>query len=300
MLDFHPISLRDREAALPFLYRAPTFGTEYNFCTLFFWPQYFGEICITDTFVTQMNRHGDALWYLFPACIGDVRGALEAILADCRERGGHLRLYGVSEQTEKILDDLFSGKFVCTRIRNAADYIYSLPAMCTLQGRKLQSKRNFCNRFEKEHPGWHTEPVTGQNLSLCRTIYENWETRHEIGRGMQGEQQALSICFDYFEQLGMEGLLLFDGDEPLAFTIGSRTQPQAFDVHFEKAPADVPGAYPMICREFSRYLAQKYPDLLYLNREDDVGEENLRRAKLAYHPAFLLEKYVADYQEDTP
>ncbi len=298
MLEFHPLSPHDREAVLPFLRRAPSFGTEYNFCNMLFWARFYGEICITGSFVTQMNRHDDALWYLFPACIGDVREALETIMADCRERGTHLRLYGIGAQAKEALDTFFPGRFVCTQIRSAADYIYSLPAMCTLQGRKLQSKRNFCNRFEKEHPNWRTEPVTGQNLSLCRTIYESWGTGHDIVRGLQGERQALTTCFDHFEKLGMDGLLLFDGDSPLAFTIGSRTNSQAFDVHFEKAPADVPGAYPMICREFSRYLAQKYPELLYLNREDDMGEENLRQAKLAYHPAFLLEKSVADYQED--
>ena len=68
------------------------------------------------------------------------------------------------------------------------------------------------------------------------------------------------------------------------------------DVHFEKALAEIDGAYPMINREFSRHVLEIYPQVKYLNREDDMGLESLRRSKLSYHPEYILMKYTAHWR----
>jgi hypothetical protein len=73
------------------------------------------------------------------------------------------------------------------------------------------------------------------------------------------------------------------------------TSSDTFNVHVEKAAADVNGAYPMVCRELSRMLLEKHPGLVWLNREDDMGLESLRKAKESYKPAFLLRKYAAKW-----
>ena len=79
----------------------------------------------------------------------------------------------------------------------------------------------------------------------------------------------------------------------VAFSMGSFTAPGCFDVHFEKAYADVEGAYPVINRELARYIRRLYPDTQWFNREDDMGLEGLRKAKLSYYPDILLEKFTA-------
>ena len=81
------------------------------------------------------------------------------------------------------------------------------------------------------------------------------------------------------------------------FTVGEVISSDTFDVHFEKAFASMPGAYPMVCREFSRQIMADHPEIVYLNREDDMGSEGLRRAKESYQPTVLLEKYTADWKE---
>ena len=97
--------------------------------------------------------------------------------------------------------------------------------------------------------------------------------------------------------LEMEGGLLRVNGQVVAFTMGSRVSDDTFDVQFEKALTQVEGAYPMINREFARWVRAHHPEIVYLNREDDMGEENLRKAKLSYHPDLLLEKYVAELKE---
>ena len=80
--------------------------------------------------------------------------------------------------------------------------------------------------------------------------------------------------------------------------MGSRMSPNTFDIHFEKAREEAEGAYPAINCEFARYLRLKYPEVTYLNREDDIGLEGLRKAKLSYYPDHLVEKYHACLTED--
>ena len=96
----------------------------------------------------------------------------------------------------------------------------------------------------------------------------------------------------------MEGLLLLEGDKLLAFTMGSPLSDTVFDIHFEKADPDIDGAYAAINQEFAKYLRDKHPGLQFLDREDDMGLEGLRRAKLSYKPHHLVEKYRACRKEN--
>ena len=98
----------------------------------------------------------------------------------------------------------------------------------------------------------------------------------------------------------MVGGVLFANGKPAAFTAGERLGSDTIDVHFEKALDDLPGAYPMIAREFARQLQAGLPEIRYLNREEDMGLPGLRKAKEEWYPMFLIEKYTALLQEDAP
>ena len=112
------------------------------------------------------------------------------------------------------------------------------------------------------------------------------------------EKAALTKALDHYSRLGLEGLVLRIGEETVAFTIGSFLCCDTMDVHFEKALSEAEGAYPVINFEFARYLRSKYPQLQYLNREDDMGLEGLRKAKLSYCPHHMVEKGWACLLED--
>ena len=99
-------------------------------------------------------------------------------------------------------------------------------------------------------------------------------------------------AFESFSALSLHGACLVANDKPVAFTIGSMLTPTALCVHFEKALPDVQGAFPTINREFVRMMLERFPALTTVNREDDMGLENLRTAKLSYRPIALLRKYT--------
>ena len=104
------------------------------------------------------------------------------------------------------------------------------------------------------------------------------------------EKAALAKALQQREALGLEGLLLFDRGQALAMTMGSRLNEDTFDIHFEKALDAADGVYGAINNGFARYLREKYPQVRWLNREDDMGLEGLRKAKLSYNPDHMVEK----------
>ncbi len=108
---------------------------------------------------------------------------------------------------------------------------------------------------------------------------------------MSDERKALLLSAKYFKELKLEGGLLRVGGQVVAFTMGDLLGVDTFDVHFEKAYSEIQGAYPMINREFARRIRQRYPQVRYLNREEDMGIEGLRKAKESYYPDLMVEKH---------
>ena len=93
-------------------------------------------------------------------------------------------------------------------------------------------------------------------------------------------------------------LVLYNGEEPIGLTMGSRLSETVFDVHFEKALGTVQGDYTILNRSFARHIREKYPEVRWLNREDDMGLPGLRKAKESYHPHHMVEQYRCFARED--
>ena len=296
MISFHKAEAADRAWAHEILKRCAYPGAEYAFSCMYLWSDYFGELGRAGERLTQHAPWRGREVYLYPAGTGDLREAIEAIRADAAERGNPMRLRSLTNETRAELEALYPGKFEFTACRNSYDYIYTVEELTELRGKKLQSKRNHCHRFEAEHPDWHTEVITAENIEKCREMVALWYQNHPENYEIQSEKKAIAKAFEHFAAIGMDGWMLLDGEQVLGFSMGYRMNRTYYDVCFEKAFADVQGAYTMINREFSRYIAEKYPELEFLNREDDMGEPGLRKAKESYQPTLLLEKCTADLQ----
>lgn len=119
MLNFHAPTVRDYEWIQPILYKAGLPGADNTFQSMYFWDGYYGEVGLAEGFVTQYLRQDGAEVYLYPAGAGDERPALEAVLQDARERGGQLRLRGVTPDKRETLERLFPGKFEFTSYRDS-------------------------------------------------------------------------------------------------------------------------------------------------------------------------------------
>ena len=298
MIPFKPFQPRDREKYAPYLALAEDRGCEYSFANLCIWGRQQGAILEDGlVFFSQFNQKT-----VYPFPLGANKKALvERLMEDAKERGIAFRLTGLLAEDCRQLYTLFPGQFRFHNARSDYDYIYNVEDLALLKGKAYQSKRNFANRFQKNHPDCRTLPIGEDNLQAVEQMLEAWyESREE--KDPQGdyhmEKAALRTALANMEALGLEGIALMEDNRALAITLGSRLTEDTFDVHFEKALDTEEGGYARINQAFAGYLMEKYPALRYLNREDDMGLDGLRKAKLSYHPVRLTEKYWACLKDE--
>ena len=191
MISFHKAEAADRAWAHEILKRCAYPGAEYAFSCMYLWSDYFGELGRVGDHLTQHASWRGREVYLYPAGAGDIKGAIEAIRADAAERGGPLRLRSLTKDKKEELEALYPGKFEFTACRNSYDYIYTVEELSELHGKKLQSKRNHCNRFEDEFPDWFTAPITDENLPQCHEMLRIWYETHEPAVNAQELDQHL-------------------------------------------------------------------------------------------------------------
>ena len=274
-------------------------GCEYSFVNLSIWGRQ--RAAFVNDFLVLRSQFDRRSVYPVPIGQGNILPVLEALMADARERGILCCFTGMNEAECALLEQHFPGQFRIQPDRNGFDYIYNIDDLADLKGRKYQKKRNHLNRFRENHPNWRTEPITPENIPIAQALAADWYA-HRQQIDPHGsyvlEQVALERAFACMTSLGLEGLILFDGELPLAFTMGSQLSADTYDVHFEKAREDVDGAYTAINQQFAFHIREKYPDIRFLDREEDMGLEGLRKAKLSYYPVRLTEKYWARLWED--
>lgn len=294
MIEFHRVTLADKARYDAYSRNGPSRGCEYSFSNVFLWGQ--KQIAYLHSCVAFFSHaYG---WTLYPIGDGDKMAVVDALVQDARERGVRFHLTGATEADKNQLEEAFPGRFQITPIRDSFDYVYAIDALAELKGKKLQKKRNHVNRFRLDHPDYQAEPLSRHNREAARHMMEDWFSAREDAEEFTAERQAIRRAFECFDELELEGMLLRCKGKVFAVTMASRLSGDTFDVHFEKAREGVDGAYSTINWEFARYLREKYPEVRYLNREEDMGLPGLRKAKQSYKPDHLLEKYWVCFGED--
>lgn len=298
MIDFKPITINDKYTYESYLYKEGEHGCNYSFANLFMWGEQSTAILYNHFFIFTHFKNMQV--YPYPLGNGDKKAVIDAIIADAKERGIRCKITVMGNTQRAELEELYPGKFVFHSDRDSSDYVYAIDDLADLKGRKYHRKKNHYNSFLKTFPDYRAEPLQEHHLPQVRQMVENWYSA-KLEQNPDGdylmEQIAIDKALKYYKELEMEGLLLFHGNDILAFTLGSQMSETTFDVHFEKARPDAPGAYAAINCEFARYIRNKYPQIQFLNREEDLGIEGLRKAKESYHPHHMVEKYRAELKD---
>ncbi len=271
----------------PLLAAADMPASHNNFTNLFIWAGYFKyRAAKAHGCLVVKGKAGSKPYYLFPSGDPNPEAAIEALIGDAALSQHEFSLMGLTRGNLDILETLFPNTFTYTEMGlHAYDYIYLLKDMATLAGRKFSAKRNHINRFKANY-NWGFELITSENLGQCREMSREWCRRHNCGEDvlLKYEECAVNRCFKNYSALNLEGGLLRVDGEVVAFTMGDRLNSDTYDIHVEKALSEYQGVYQMINREFAAHIQNKYPDLIYMNREEDMGYEGLRKAKLSYYP----------------
>lgn len=301
MIDFKKIELKDKEWMDPLIALADMRACHQNFTNMFAWSQLYKYqvACVNDYLVVKgMVESGP--YYLYPVGAGDIKTVIEAMKADAAEKGDLFRIFGLSPANKEELKMLYPDQFEYEYMRDSSDYVYYLDKLVNLKGNKMHSKRNHMNYFKKNN-SWSFELISADNLAECRKMNDQWCLEHRSMDDiyLYSEYCAVRCCFDHYWDLGLEGGLIRVDGKVIAFTIGEVLSSDTYDIHIEKAFGEIRGSYQVINREYAAYIQETYPHLVYVNREEDMGYEGLRKAKLSYHPDMMEDKYAAVLIEET-
>lgn len=300
MIDFQTPALSDKTWVEALLRAEPQRACDYNFANLFMWgPAYGARIArLGQRLAVQVSGFGQH-GYLWPVGRGDEAQTFGVLAADAAEWERPFRLVAVTQAQRERLEALFPGGFRFQEEPGDFDYLYTVERLAELKGKKLHAKRNHINRFLKDNPTWSYEALTEKSLPECMAMDEQWYLRSLEREGQSEERDpqmeiaALNRAVANFAALGLEGGVLRVYGEVVAFTMGSLLSGDTYDVHYEKAYSELQGAYAMINYQFARQVREKHPQIVYLNRENDMGLEGLRKAKESYYPDLMAVKYSA-------
>lgn len=271
-----------------------------RFGTYFIWADYFNtKVCRNKNILFTRFDLGRTS-YLFPKgtkSILGVKNAMDLVFEDYKNSDlPELYISGLDISEVIKLEKVCPKKFDFINRRDSFEYVYSSSDLTNLKGKKYHSKRNHIAKFEKNY-NWEYEEINIADKKKYIDFFEKWfaENASREDKVNSGEYGAIIKALDNYKELNFYGGAVTVGGQIVACAIGEKINKKVFVVHFEKALADFDGSYALINREFSKDLFRSFK---YINREEDLGIEGLRKAKLSYKPAFLISKFDAKLKEE--
>ena len=294
MLSIHPITLADKSWVDGYVYAENPDSADFTFGNMFLWDQEYTQLIgeLGGRMIVMVKSEA-VPFFAYPIGTGPLEPVIGTMRQFAREQGFPFVLSGLMERSRAELEGAYPGRFRYRLDEVYSDYIYSAEKLATLAGKKLHKKRNHIHQFERNVSDWQFEPLERKHFEDCLALLHRWSAEAGASETAAAEYAAIQRAFEYYEPLGLDGGILRAEGRIAAFTVGERIGRDVYLTHFEKADGAVEGAYAMINREFARLVVQRYPDVRYINREDDLGLENLRKAKMSYYPEYLVHKYTA-------
>lgn len=266
-------------------------GCEFNLLNAYLWRNEFNVkfAVFGETLIRAYFRDDGSLWgYCMP--VGkNVKGAINAIFDDAHQRGQNPYFVLLTTGEKAVLESLYPSKFIFKPSPENQDYVYFTKDLVMLSGKKYHAKRNHISRFYKKHLDTHFETLDSSNKADAMQVALDWCKENNINIETYGEIEIIKEALDNKEEFKMRGAVLYVEDKPVAMTLGSEISNKAFDINFEKALREYDGVYAVINNEFAKTLTEYE----YLNREEDMGIEGLRKAKLSYNPAVIIDRFTA-------
>jgi len=314
MLPFRPPEISDQIAVTSAVAEAGYMGSDASFANIYLLRKKYGtEIALQEGFLFRYyNGQGSRKGYAFPLGADDPRAALELIVKDAAESGRPLEFCLVDEPRAQILRDYFGVTLRFAENRGDSDYLYSAENLANLPGTTYRKKRNHISRFSRTYANYELREITSENVAdalqveklwmnsgaaaessepcepSCECEEAAWAERSEDEKSRFAEYCAIQESLQHFDALGMKGATLYVEGKPVGMTMATQIIPGVWDIHFEKVIDEYAnnGGYAVINKMFAATLS----GARLINREEDIGIEGLRKAKLSYYPLTILDK----------
>jgi hypothetical protein len=286
-LAFEPVDLSRQTEYLGFLDACPVKSSDYSFVNLWSWADTYGlEWAWSPELVWIKQRYPKEVYWA-PV------GAWDQV--DWQGRGSifleqNISFIRVPETLAIILKETLGQRVSVEDSRSQWDYLYSIDELTALKGNRFHKKKNLLNQFKKKYP-YQYVPLTGAVTDLAAGMQESWCTWRdcESNEALDAENAAISRVLNNWQKLKRitGGAIMVDSDM-VAYTVAEFLSAETLLIHFEKGDPAYKGVYQAINQMF---LDQSGNNYKIVNREQDLGDEGLRKAKLSYHPTDFLKKY---------
>ncbi len=287
---FKDLSLEEKPLFGALFNLFPPLISEFTFTNLFIWRDaYQLKISRLKKFLCLLSDQGRDSFFFPPIGDGDMVECCRILLQFLQGREVLPKIGRVPEGMISQMDWKREG-FVAELDRAQSDYVYLMEDLMTLQGRKYHRKRNHIKQFKDKY-SYQYIPLTKERISECLRLEAEWcDLRHcEAIPGLFNESIAILEAFTHFEALGVKGGAILINGKLEAFTLGESLNRDTVVIHIEKANSTFDGLYPTINQAF---LENEWSGYTYVNREQDLGEEGLRKAKESYFPHHMVNKYT--------
>lgn len=290
-LRFEPVKLQDKNPYLDRLSECPETTSDYSFINLFGWAEAYGLDLAAgpDLIWIRQNRPEKAYW----APVGNWEKAdWEKQLFN--EEMLPARFIRVPEKLKTIWQENFPNRVTVHESRGDWDYLYLIQDLIDLKGNRYHKKKNLLNQFRKKYD-FHYASLTPELISHVLDMQDDWcEWRDcEAVDTLVSENQSIGrICENWKEWSNLTGGALFVHDTMVAYTVAEHYENNMILIHFEKGKPEFKGIYQAINQMFLADIEDQGWNLV--NREQDMDDEGLRKAKLSYHPVDFLRKYIIE------
>ena len=297
-LEFKKIEVNSIQEMLPFYAMRHNMTCDSVFLESYVWKDYYNvryAIWENKALLWLMENEGHC-FSAMPLCREeDLPGAFAAIEEYFNEELGYPLVINLADEYAVKYLNLPEDKYLVEEQVDSRDYLYNGDAMRSLAGKKLHKKKNRVNAFKREYEGRYE-----YRRLCCSDSHDVWvfldrwrqqkgeEVEEHLDYEVKGIHDILKNCSEFSIHMG--GVYI-DGQME-AFTIGSYNPVENMAVfHIEKANPEINGLYQFINQEF---LIEEFPEAEWVNREDDMGLEGLRKAKMTYYPADYARKYLVE------
>ncbi len=283
--EFHPISLDGQEEYNRLFAMCSQKPSDYSFINLWGWGLEYGlEWSFRDGYVLLRQTIPQTLYW---APVGNWEATDWSLLQRSLPVG--CCFIRIPERLKLIWEEQMSG-IVVEECREHWDYLYDVQELTELRGRKFHNKKNLLNQFLRDHEATFVtlDEKTVEFALALQTDWFLWRNS-ENDQTLDAENRAIvKVMHDWSRLGGLVGGGLVVDDKMIAYTIAEALDDQSIIIHFEKGCPNFKGVYQAINQMFLERCCQGFK---IVNREQDLGDEGLRKAKLSYNPVDFLKKY---------
>ncbi len=266
----------------------PPQASEYNFTNIFIWRHLYGfRVCLVDgaICVKGTDKHGIEFFIIIARDEDSYINTVKHLVSTYKEEGKTFNMSRVEERFIELLEQAFPS-MVYNNDRDNADYVYLASDLIGLKGRKYDGKRNHIKKFKEKYIYEYanmSQGLTGECIRLAETWY-----RSKQDSSLEADLIATKEALKHFTELGLKGGVILIGGNVRAFSLTEPLNTYTAVIHIEKYDPAYEGIPQVINQQVCEHVCSAYT---YINREQDLGNQGLRRSKLSYNPVFILNKY---------